>query len=219
MDFNGDGFDDMIAGVFDGTPHISYGGKDGFKKHEMMKDSADRRIILGFYYDYEKKAYDRADRSPPGTKNPEDHMVSSVVFDWDNDGDFDLLLGGKEGRLYLQKNEGSREKANFTGQNIPIQAAGVTLDMGKYKSPRVVDLDKDGLLDLVCLGQSEPVWYRNTGKLGAPSFAAQAPLLGDVKKKGYGDVVDVDGDGLLDVVIVHEATWGKPEYLFFKQRK
>lgn len=219
MDFNGDGFDDMIAGVFDGTPYISYGGKAGFQKPEMMNDSAGRRIILGFYYDYEKKNYDRADRSPPGAKNAEDHMVSSVAFDWDNDGDFDLLLGGKEGRLYLQKNEGSREKAQFTGQNVPIQAGGVTLDMGKYKSPRVVDLDKDGLLDLVCLGLSEPVWYRNTGTLGAPSFAAKEPLLGAVKKKGYGDVVDMDGDGLLDVIIVSEESWGKAEYLYFKQRK
>lgn len=209
----------MIAGVFDGSPHVALGGKTGFQKPEMLKDSQGRRIVLGFYYDYDKKNYEKADRSPPGKKNPEDHMVSAAFFDWDNDGDFDLLLGGKEGRLYLQKNDGTREKAQFSGVNVVVDAGGAALDMGKYKSPRLVDLDKDGLLDLVLLGLSEPVWSRNIGKVGEPVFAAATPLQGMAKKKGYGDVVDLDADGLLDIVIVSEETWGQPEYFFFKRKK
>ncbi len=136
-----------------------------------------------------------------------------MAMDWEGDGDLDLLLGAKEGQLYLQRNEGTSAEPKFTGVNEMIQAGGANLSVeGGLTAAKIVDWDGDGRDDLVC-GSFEggAYLYRDTAKEGAPSFAAPVSLIrADTSEndgtKGPGsdwyiDVVDYDRDGTLDLVV------------------
>ena len=41
------------------------------------------------------------------------HHVVTRCYDWDQDGNLDLLVGGGDGRLWLYRNSGTRQKALF----------------------------------------------------------------------------------------------------------
>ena len=213
-DFDADGDDDIVTATFEGHAFVVRRSADGWSAPEHILDARGRRIALSLYFDMEANKYDNVDRSPPGKTNPQDHMVSTMVMDWDADGDLDLLLGAKEGRLYLQRNEGTAKEPKFTGVNELLQAGGEDFNVpGGLTAARIVDWDGDGLDDLLCGSFTEggAYFYRNTGAKDAPSFAAPEVLLAapEASNDGsagpmsdwYFDVVDHDGDGHLDLVV------------------
>ncbi len=209
MDFNADGHMDFIAATYEGTVFLVAGGDSGWAEPKHLKDSKGRNIVISLYYDTEENDYKNADRSPEGQKDSGDHCVSATAFDWDNDGDLDLLLGAYDGPLYLQMNEGKAGAPAYTGINHPVLAGGKPFKMkGGLTAARLADWNGDGLQDLVCGGFKGGVSVCiNTGKLGAPSFATPVTLV--AKDKGgsgpveglYADPVDYDGDGDLDLLV------------------
>ncbi len=68
-----------------------------------------------------------------------------LLFDIDQDGDLDLIVGSKSGRLFFYVNQGSSEEANFIEDNNIFEG----LWLGKNSKPSIVDLDNDGLYDLL----------------------------------------------------------------------
>jgi hypothetical protein len=222
VDFNADGHLDYITATFDGSPHISFGSKAGFLKPQHILDGSDKRIILSGYWDYEVEDHLDSGRALPKQESLDIRCTSALAFDWDNDGDFDLLLGSYEqGHLYLQLNEGTPQQPKFTGQNIPVKVGGNNFVLGNNLTAfKLADWDGDGILDLV-LGSYETTegkktgavyWLKNIGKVGAPEFAEKIAILEPKQfangekplrpEEGlYPEVVDFDGDGDLDLLI------------------
>jgi hypothetical protein len=227
VDYNADGITDLFAATFDGSPWVALGTKEGFKQPEIIKDKNGERVMLSQYWDYDAKKWTNKDHT--GGVQPGAHCISAFAFDWDNDGDLDLVLGGSDGFLWLQLNEGSAKEPKFSGLCKRVQCEGKDLDaQDKITSPRMVDWDGDGLADIMLgtFGDSygdgkggRVLWYRNVGKKGAPEFAKAQTLIEasakDAKEANrpdaglYFDVSDLNGDGLPDLVVGGYSMWPK----------
>ncbi|MHC4939635.1 MAG: FG-GAP repeat domain-containing protein [Planctomycetota bacterium] len=231
VDFNADGHIDYLTATFDGSPHIAYGSKEGFGAPVRLKDVRGERILISSIWNYEKKTHENVGRAMPDGQATSQRCISALAFDWDNDGDYDLLLGSYErGRLYLQMNEGSNKEPKFTGKNIPVMAGDKPFAIAaKMTTPRLVDWDGDGDMDLIAgsfgdsyqMGVGGGVYLsRNNGSKGKPAFGALETLIEPSRKETdfpsrpdaglYADAVDYDGDGDLDLIVGGYSIW-KPK--------
>lgn len=98
--------------------------------------------------------------------------------DLDNDGDQDMLVGANDGMLYLYTNNGGAgNPLNLSLTSIQYQS----IDVGNAATPQIVDVDKDGLLDLLIGNAFGTIYYyRNTGSLTLPVFTYVTDNLGSV---------------------------------------
>jgi hypothetical protein len=64
--------------------------------------------------------------------------------DWDNDGDWDLVVGYTSGQVHLWENQ----SGTLVDQGALSTTSG-TIDVGNYATPHVVDWDNSGTWDLV----------------------------------------------------------------------
>jgi len=119
-------------------------------------------------------------------------LITPVAYDWDGDGDEDIVAGNTAGYIGFIENLDGGDPPRWAapvyldaaGQRIRIQAGpngsiqGPAEAKWGYTALSVADWDADGLADLVVnsiLGRV--VWYRNVGTRQAPRLAAAAPLV------------------------------------------
>jgi len=128
-----------------------------------------------------------------------------ALADLDADGDLDLLLGTFNRDVRWFRNDGSPRMPNFVAvSDDPI----ADLPRGSYSTPAVGDLDGDGDLDLV-VGESsgEVNLFENVGGPDAPRFDLVTEAISDIDvgARSSPTLVDVDGDGDLDLVVGDES--------------
>ncbi len=102
--------------------------------------------------------------------------------DIDNDGDSDMIAGTTDGKLNLFTNTGA---GNFTLTQTNYQ----TIDVGDMATPQLIDLNGDGLLDLVIGEKFGNInYYQNTGTTTAPVFTFVTANLGGVDVRENGNI-------------------------------
>jgi hypothetical protein len=122
-------------------------------------------------------------------------------YDWDQDGDLDLLVGGGNGRLWLYRNSGTSQKVSFQAKDL-ISAGGRDRWGNSYTGLILINLVGNALPDLaVCHSGNEVTIHQNVGTAKSPKFA-EAGVTFQVQENCQGrfDVADWDGDGLADLV-------------------
>lgn len=110
--------------------------------------------------------------------------------DLDGDGDEDMLIGDLQGRLHFFRNIATGPVAQFVlvTPNLP-DATGQPLDVGQYATPLLVDLDGDGLLDLIIGERNGNLnHYRNTGSTTEPVWTLISEALGEVNTAEYWNI-------------------------------
>lgn len=105
--------------------------------------------------------------------------------DIDGDGDEDMILGGDNGKLhYFENIAGQGNVANF----ILNEAEYRGIDIGVFAAPQLVDLNRDGLLDLIIGDRLGFInYYENIGSATTPSFSLVTTQLGGVKTRRYNE--------------------------------
>jgi hypothetical protein len=164
-------------------------------------------------------------------------MIVPIAFDWDKDGDLDLIVGDEDGRVAFVENTGklAKDRSPVFAQPVDFKQEADTLKCGALATPVCVDWDGDGDLDIVSGNTAGYIeFFENLSgpKVAQPKWAAPRRLEVDGKpfrimagtngsiqgpaeaKWGYTtfSVSDWDGDGLPDIVlnsILGEVVWMK----------
>ncbi|MFN4122140.1 MAG: T9SS type A sorting domain-containing protein [Flavobacteriales bacterium] len=105
--------------------------------------------------------------------------------DLDDDGDPDLIIGLSDGRLYYFENIAAPgQMANFTLSSPFYQ----NIDVGTFAAPHLVDIDRDGLLDLLIGDRTGRIsYYRNTGSAFQAAFTLVTNNWGNVDVSAEGE--------------------------------
>ena len=216
-DFDGDDDLDLICGEFlDGFTYFENTGT-----RTKPKYAAGRRL---------KDA-----KGAPLTMDVQ--MIVPVAFDWDKDGDLDLIVGDEDGRVAFVENTGKLD-ANRTpvfARPVYFQQQADALKCGALATPVAADWDGDGDLDILSgntagyieffenlsgPGVAQPKWaapkrLEVDGKPFRVTAGPNGSIQGPAEAKwGYTtfSVADWDGDGLPDIVlnsILGEVVWLK----------
>jgi hypothetical protein len=163
-------------------------------------------------------------------------MIVPVAFDWDRDGDLDMIVGDEDGRVAFVENVGL-ERQRKDAPPCPVFAApryfqqeADTLKCGALATPFAVDWDNDGDTDILSGNTAGYIeFFENLSgpKVANPKWAAPQRLLADNEqfrimagpngsiqgpaeaKWGYTtlNAVDWDGDNFPDLLV--NSIWGK----------
>ena len=211
-DWDGDGDLDLICGEF--LDRMTYFENVGLR--------SDPRYAEGRFLMHEGR---------PITMDLE--MIRVVAFDWDKDGDVDLVVGQEDGRVALVKNVGLEEGIPIFRPPLFFRQEADSVKIGALCTPFAVDWDGDGDEDLLAGdtagyinfvenldGGDPPKWaapmYLQAGRetiriQAGPNGSIQGPAEA---KWGYTvlNAADWDHDGLVDIMI--NSIWG--EVLWFR---
>jgi hypothetical protein len=125
---------------------------------------------------------------------------SPYFIDIDNDSDFDLFIGEKEGSIYFYRNDGTPwlPDWNFIPENYAF------IDLGSYTKPALADIDEDGDFDLfIGEGEGNINFYRNEAALPIPSvtLVTENYYAIEAEDNSQPTFADIDSDGDLDLFV------------------
>ena len=152
------------------------------------------------------RAFQTAQTNPFGLSDV-GSIAKPTFVDIDGDGDLDAFVGNKDGNTLFFLNTGSASSAAFSAASS--NPFGLS-DVGLSASPTFVDIDGDGDLDaFVGNKDGNTLFFLNTGNASSAAFSAAAtnPFgLSDAGSFASPTLVDIDGDGDLDVFVGNNLT-------------
>jgi len=170
FDFNRDGMKDLLVGTADGKVMLL----------ENINTDADPHFGSPTYVQV----------GQPGAKADIDvgDRATLDLVDWNNDGNYDLVLGALDGRIRVLLNEAATGPADFRAQMILQDDAGELAVPSGRASVAVFDFNDDGRKDILA-GNSDGqvLFYANQGTDAAPVFDGSELLRAD------GTVIDLAG--------------------------
>ena len=199
VDYNADGLLDMVVG---NTTYVLSGGQ---------KDS--RLFLFENIGSSTSPKYRLADDnwlSLNQYNSSSSYFNFSPTFgDLDSDGDLDLMVGEESGKLiYFENTAGANNPFDFAAPDLNFQE----IDAGQKSNPQIIDVNRDGLPDLL-VGRKIGwvVYFPNTGTAANPQFQADPFTAPNIAKFGNIDtrinnifdgnaspnMIDVDGEYLL----------------------
>lgn len=199
MDLDSDGNDDLLASGYCGTTFVFYRNGDGtFSKGKLLRDEKGNPVNAG--------RYELAIKSKAFYTVEKEKALSSLAVtavDWDNDGDYDLVMNTSHG-IRLCKNKGNKRIPKFSSSSalLSLNHRHFVFDY--------TDWDGDGLWDILCGGKDGGVFlYKNKGKIGKPKFKKALCLLSieDVDSQNCStsscqiSVTDFNNDGKKDILL------------------
>lgn len=116
--------------------------------------------------------------------------------DLDGDNDQDMIVGHSDGSLiYFQNIAGAGNPCNF----VFTQANYQSIDIGDNSVPQLIDVNRDGKLDLL-LGERVGVlnYYENTGSFSSPVFSFVSNNFGGVNVAKNGSFAGFSAPILFD---------------------
>ena len=144
------------------------------------------------------------------------HPGSTVMtYDQDNDGDKEVVLGDISFACFnMMTNGGTNTNAWMTAQDDGFPGYDTPVDLANFPAAFYLDVNNDGLKDLIACPNSEGViedrkcawYYKNVGSNSTHIFELQSKGLlvsdmVDIGTASHPAFVDVNGDGLLDMVV------------------
>lgn len=156
FDFNADGLMDIVA------------GNDGYYISE--NEYASSLLLMENTGSATRPAYSIIDSNYLQLASLNLLSIHPAFGDIDADGDDDMLIGDAEGKVHLLKNSsGPGQPADFN-----IEAFNyMNIDVGQHAAPQLLDINKDGLIDLL-IGEKEGTlnYFENTGTAEEAFFTA-----------------------------------------------
>ena len=102
--------------------------------------------------------------------------VYPAFGDLDGDGDAEMLIGDEAGQLHLFEN---RAEAGAPAEFVLTQPNYFQIDVGQSAKPQLIDVNKDGLTDIISGERSGSLLYfENTGTAQQAHFSAE-PTISD----------------------------------------
>jgi len=104
--------------------------------------------------------------------------IHPAFADLDGDQDADMLVGNEHGTLLFYENTaGPGQSMNMVFRQSEFQQ----IDVGKFSTPQLVDLDRDELTDLVVGEEGGTIYfYKNYGTQQSPDFQFITDSLGKI---------------------------------------
>jgi FG-GAP-like repeat len=128
---------------------------------------------------------------------PRVSSATPALADIDGDKDLDLFIGQATGALAFYRNDGTPKSPRF----VLVSDRQDDLRAGRRSVPALVDLTRDGLLDLLAGRETGGLAaYRNAGSRSAPRFTEMPDFTLPLPTMSAPTIADLDGDGKLDVV-------------------
>ncbi|MCX6641532.1 MAG: T9SS type A sorting domain-containing protein [bacterium] len=191
IDIDNDGDLDLLCGRYTGTIgyYLNVGNAQQYSFH-LVTDQFE-----GINFGYQNDA-------------------DPTFCDIDSDGDYDLFIGNKYGKIYFYRNDGTPQQYDFT----LVSNNWFGIDVGDYASPEFCDIDGDGDYDLF-IGKDNDLTYdipgamqywENTGTPQVCNFVLrnQNYLTFDAGCSCEPDLCDIDLDGDLDLFFLTNSQLG-----------
>lgn len=156
VDYNADGLMDLVVGNF------------SFFQSFAVKD-----VRLFLFENKGTLTNPRFELVDPDYLNMNQFSQNSTNYaptfgDLDGDGDLDILVGDDMGMLFYAENTAGPGNPLDFG---PFSYAYMDINVGQTAVPFIVDLDRDGLLDLVIGEKNGNInFFKNTGTPETPAF-------------------------------------------------